>query len=201
MSIQFLVFPPIAKRYGVLNCLKACSLVFPIAYILIPFSALFANSTTRQVAIFCFMVLKGVAGVFAFPCTTILLTNSAKSLRLLGTLNGVSTSLSAIGRCVSLSLAIRNNSHFTHTHWNCRAAGPSLSGAMFTFGIDVGYIILPWWLLAFFALLALIPTWWIVESEGFGSADEDDEDEDAVEPVAVPSGPRGPEEAQVSFFI
>ena len=100
MIIQFLVFQPVARHYGVLNCLRACTLVFPLVYFLTPFTALLPTSTARQMALFAVMLGKNAAGVFAFPCTTILLTNSARSLRLLGTLNGVSTSISAIGRYV-----------------------------------------------------------------------------------------------------
>ena len=203
MLVQFLVFPPVAKRYGVLNCLRICSIIFPIVYFLIPFTALFSDSTKRQLAIFCLMVFKGFAGLFAFPCTTILLTNSAKSLRLLGTLNGVSTSLSAIGRYVSLSLSDKQEmcQPVEDSHRNRRAAGPSLSGATFTLGVKLGYVILPWWLLAFFAILSLVPTWWIVESKGFGLPDEEDEGEDAIEPVAGASGLADSEEVPVSIQV
>lgn len=38
--------------------------------------------------------------IFAFPCSTILLTNSSPTLRLLGTLNGIAVTLSAMGRAV-----------------------------------------------------------------------------------------------------
>jgi len=93
------------------------------------------------------MLLKGIAGVFAFPCITILLTNSAKSLRLLGTLNGVATSLSAIGR----------------------AAGPFFAGQTFTWGVEAGYGVAPWFLLAGFAVLGHVNTWWLMELEGFGT--------------------------------
>ena len=98
MIVQFTVFPPVARRYGVLQCLRACTIVSPIVYFLTPFTALFSDSNAGQIALVILMFFKGIAGVFAFPCTTIMLTNSAKSLRLLGTLNGVATSISAIGR-------------------------------------------------------------------------------------------------------
>jgi len=77
---------------------------------------------------------------------------------LLGTLNGFATSFSAIGR----------------------AAGPSISGTAFTFGIDIGYVIIPWWTLVFFAVLGNVPVWWLREMDGFGGAEdsssEDEED-------------------------
>ena len=88
------------------------------------------------------------------------MTNSVRSLRLLGTLNGVATSISALGR----------------------ATGPFVSGILFTWGINVGYVIVPWWTLTAFAICGTIPVWWLIEMDGFGSANESDsEDEDTVE--------------------
>lgn len=159
MFIQFLIFPPLARKYGVLPCLKAVSLLFPIAYILTPFTVLLPTPLTQQIAIFVVMLLKCWAGIFAFPCCTILLTNSAGSLRLLGTLNGVATSLSAIGR----------------------AAGPSIGGLSFTVGIEIGYMILPWWTLAAFASLGAIPVWWLIELDGFGGSDESSDSENEID--------------------
>ena len=159
MVIQFLIFPPLARRWGVLTSLKIVSFIFPIAYLIIPFTALLPTPLTQQIGIFSIMLIKCWAVIFAFPCSTILLTNSAKSLRILGTLNGVAVSISALGR----------------------AAGPAIGGSTFKLGVNIGYGILPWWTLAAFALLAAIPVWWLVEMEGFGNtaADVDDENDDA----------------------
>ena len=151
MLLQFLVFPPLARRYGVLNCLRACTIAFPIAYIATPFAVLLPTPLSQQIGILLIMLIKCWAAIFAFPCSTILLTNSAVSLRILGTLNGVATSISAIGR----------------------AAGPALAGYTFSIGVDKGYMVLPWWTLAFCAVLGAIPTWWLVEKEGFGGGDND----------------------------
>ena len=153
MILQFLVFPPIARIYGVLNSLKVVTLLYPVAYILTPFAVLMPTPFLQQSAIFGVMLIKCLAGVFAFPCTTILLTNSAGSLRLLATLNGVATSISALGR----------------------ACGPYLAGRAFTFGIKIGYVITAWWLLAVFAIIGLIPCHWLVEMDGF-SSDDDNKD-------------------------
>ena len=152
MFIQFLVFPPLARYYGVLPSLKAVSILFPLIYIVTPFTVLLPTSLSRQCAIFAVMMCKSWAVIFAFPCTTILLTNSARSLRLLGTLNGVATSLSAIGR----------------------AAGPSIGGLAFTWGIARGWVIVAYWVLAGCAVLGAVPVWWLIEMEGFGGHDDDD---------------------------
>ena len=159
MFIQFLIFPPLARRWGVLNCLKLVSPMFPVVYVITPFTALLPTPTSQQIGMFAIMLIKCWAVIFAFPCTTILLTNSATSLRILGTLNGIAVSVSALGR----------------------AAGPAIGGTTFTLGVNIGYGILPWWTLAAFAVLAALPVWWLVEMEGFGGAPESDDEDDEAE--------------------
>lgn len=160
MLVQFIIFPPVARRYGVLRCLRLCTLTFPLAYFLAPFTVLFNNTNVAQIAMFGVMLIKAIGVVFAFPCVTIMLTNSALSLRLLGTLNGVSTSLSAIGRAI----------------------GPISAGGLFTLGNKIGFGILPWWVLGFIAIAGHISTYWLIEMEGFGGANDDsDEEEEGLE--------------------
>ncbi|KAL9618905.1 MAG: hypothetical protein Q9160_006430 [Pyrenula sp. 1 TL-2023] len=165
MFVQFLVFPPLARKYGVLNCLRACGITFPMIYVLIPFTALLPTSWSRQAAVFALMLCKCWTVIFAFPCSTILLTNSAVSLSILGTLNGVATSISATGR----------------------AAGPALAGSTFSAGVDAGCVLVPWWTLAVVALLGLIPMFWLVEMEGFAASDSGDLSDDETESVVTSS--------------
>ncbi|GLB02908.1 hypothetical protein AtubIFM57258_006376 [Aspergillus tubingensis] len=102
MFIQFLIFPWAAHRFGVLNCLKAVVSVFPIIYMLTPFTVLLPVPWLRNVAIFLLMFGKLAASIFGFPCTTILLTNSASSMSVLGTLNGVGTSSTTTTKVAAL---------------------------------------------------------------------------------------------------
>ncbi|KAL3461464.1 major facilitator superfamily domain-containing protein [Aspergillus heterothallicus] len=165
MVMQFYVFPACATRFGVINCVKATSIVFPILYLLTPYIALVPESM-RSVAIFFVILTKLTASIFNFPSITILLTNSASSLNILGTLNGVATSVSAVGR----------------------AAGPALLGPVFSLGVKMGYVILPWWLLACIACVAAIPVPFMVEGEGFhvqAAALEIDPEPPALEPHTV----------------
>jgi hypothetical protein len=176
MLVQFLVFPPVARKYGVVKCLRVCAICMPIIYFFVPFAALLPDRSSQEIAIFILMIIKGcckclqypsvrhisnslLVSTFAFPCSTILLTNSASSLRILGTLNGIATSVGAIGR----------------------ALGPAVGGSTFTYGVKIGYVILPWWTLSFIATLAAIPSFWVVEGEGFGGdADNVEDDEDSI---------------------
>ena len=161
MLIQFFAFPPLARHWGVLNCLKIVTIMYPIAYVFTPFTALLPTQHSQQIGIFIVMVFKCWATIFAFPCTTILLTNSATSLRILGTLNGLAVSISGLGR----------------------AAGPAITGWAFTVGANSGWSILPWWILAAIGIIAAVPVWWLVEMEGFGDADDSADSSDSeVEP-------------------
>ena len=164
MFIQFFIFPYLAKHWGVLKLLKTVSIIVPFTYVVTPFTALLPIQILQQVGVMLVMLVKSFTSICAFPCTTILLTNSATALRILGTLNGIAVSLSALGR----------------------AAGPAIGGWTFTIGVNVGYGILPWWTLAAFAIIAALPVWWLVEMEGFESAaDRDDDDEDMEEEANV----------------
>lgn len=157
MVIQFYCFPPIAKRHGVLTCFKASAIAMPIIFFLTPFTALVPESL-RVPAVLLIMLAKLGATVFGIPCCTILLTNSAASMTVLGTLNGVGTSVSALGR----------------------AAGPALIGAAFSWGVKKGSVLIPWWLLGVLGTFAVVPSFWIVEQEGpyRGDVDEEEDEED-----------------------
>lgn len=182
MLVQFFVFPPVARKLGILPCLKISACGFPIVYLLIPFTALLPTEKSQIATAFVLIVFKCFCGIFAFPCSTILLTNSASSLRVLGTLNGLATSVAAVGR----------------------ACGPALGGAMFTVGVKAGFVIAPWWLFALVALVGAIPVFYLVEGEGFGGDDmvSDDEDDneldrenlqfEALEGEAEATGDAGP---------
>ncbi|KAJ6036494.1 MFS transporter [Penicillium herquei] len=143
MIIQFLAFPPIAKYLGILRCFKAAAISMPVIFFLTPFTAL-VPEPFRLPAVLLIMLAKLSATCFGIPCCTILLTNSASSMSVLGTLNGVGTSVSALGR----------------------AAGPAVIGAAFSYGIKRGYVIIPWWLLSALALVSIAPAFWIVEQDG-----------------------------------
>ncbi|KHJ35354.1 putative mfs transporter [Erysiphe necator] len=172
--VQFLLFPPIARRFGVLKCLKVCVIIFPIIYFLTPYSVLVQSSLHQQILITIIMSIKSVAIIFANPCSLILLTNSAKSLTILGTLNGVAVCLASI----------------------CRAIGPAICGPTFTWGIKNDYTIAPWWLLSILAIIGAVPIWWIVEAKPsensevsdtrrISMADETSCDRNSIGPIVI----------------
>ncbi|KAL1970720.1 hypothetical protein VTN77DRAFT_4364 [Rasamsonia byssochlamydoides] len=155
MFIQFLVFPAVARRYGVLYTFRVVVVAYPLLYLVTPFTVL-VPASLRNVTVFTLMLAKLACVIFSFPCSTILLTNTASSLRILGTLNGVGVSISAIGRAV----------------------GPAIVGSAFTFGVKRGYMIVPWWILTLLGALSALPAFWVVETDGFVPGKEDDTDEE-----------------------
>ncbi|KAL2143519.1 hypothetical protein VTI28DRAFT_10375 [Corynascus sepedonium] len=146
--VQFFLFPTLCARFGVLNCFRTATLIFPLVYLLTPYTALIQDTTTRYAVFLTMMLVKGFVVIIGFPCTTILLTNSASSLRVLGTLNGFATTFSGLGRAI----------------------GPAAAGAVFSWGVRKGYAIAPWWLLAAIALAGAVVPWFIEEGPGPGSA-------------------------------
>ncbi|KAK3354838.1 major facilitator superfamily domain-containing protein [Neurospora tetraspora] len=143
--VQFFLFPWFCARFGVLRCYRAATLLFPLVYLLTPYTALIEDTHTRYAVFLTLILIKGVAVIIGFPCTTILLTNSASSLRILGTLNGFATTFSGLGRAI----------------------GPAVAGAIFTWGVTGrDYIVAPWWFLSLVAAVGAVPSWWIVEGEG-----------------------------------
>lgn len=169
--IQFFLFPIFCARFGVLNCYKAATMIFPLVYLITPYSVLIQNTHLRYAFFLFTMLVKGLVVIIAFPCTTIMLTNSASSVRILGTLNGYATSFSGLGRAV----------------------GPALTGAVFSIGVQRGYVIAPWWVLAGIAMLGAIPAWFIVEGDG-PSREFDEEEEEEEEGTLVPDGEEEQEE-------
>jgi hypothetical protein len=119
-----------------------------------PFTALIQNSAWQQLVMFGIMIVKCFVVIFAFPCSVILLTNSAVSLRILGTLNGFAVSISAVGRAI----------------------GPAIGGVTFSWGWEKGYMITSWWILGIIAAIGAIPIWFLIEMEGFSKSSEDSSD-------------------------
>ncbi|KAH6609264.1 hypothetical protein Trco_002610 [Trichoderma cornu-damae] len=160
--IQFLIYPPLVSRYGVLNCYKAASVLTPFFYFLTPYTSLLPTPGTRFAAILTVMMTKAFAIIIAFPSITILLTNSAASLSVLGTLNGFATMFSGLGR----------------------ALGPAFTGLAFSWGVEHGYVVSAYFFLGIISAIGAIPVFMIVEGDGPTAAadnsDNEGNDENAV---------------------
>lgn len=54
--------------------------------------------------------------------------------------------------------------------------GPAILGGTFSLGVKKGYMILPWWTLAFMASLSALPVFWAKENDQFSQGVDDDDD-------------------------
>lgn len=132
------------------------AILFPIVYFLIPYTALIQSPTRQFAALMALLLIKGFAVIVGFPCITILLTNAALSVRILGTLNGFATTFSGLGR----------------------AAGPIAAGSTFSWGVERGYVLPAWWLLGVIAIGQAVPAWMIEEGEGPSREEEEESESD-----------------------
>ncbi|KAI3340595.1 major facilitator superfamily transporter [Ustulina deusta] len=169
--IQFVLFPPLCTHYGVLKCFRVCVLIFPGVYFLVPFTVLIEDVTWRYGALLVLLVIKAFAVIIGFPCSTILLTNSAASLSILGTLNGFATTFSALGR----------------------ASGPAIAGLAFSWGVKNNMIGAPWWILGLIATVGSLPVWMIEEGDRPSAGSSDSSDAEDTDDTTV----EGDEEAVV----
>jgi hypothetical protein len=141
--IQLTLFPFLARHLGTLRSLRISSSLFPFIYMLVPFLSLFQPSSfTSMVANLVLLLSKATCATFSFPCSMILLSNSATSKSVLGTLNGLATSTSAL----------------------CRAIGALAFGAVFTTSLERGDVGLPWWMVAGISAVGALPVFWLVDS-------------------------------------
>lgn len=131
--------------------------MFPVIYLLVPYTALIQSPRLQFAALMFLLLFKGFAVIVGFPCITILLTNAAPSVRILGTLNGFATMFSGLGRAI----------------------GPTFTGATFSWGVKRGYVLPAFVFLAIVAAGQAIPAWMIVEGEG-PSREEDASDDETL---------------------
>lgn len=138
------------------------AIMTPFVYFATPYTSLLPTPATRFAAILFVMMIKAFAIIIAFPSTTILLTNSATSLSILGTLNGFATMFSGLGR----------------------AFGPASTGLAFSWGVEHGYIVSAYFFLGIVAAIGAIPVFMIVEGDGptasAYNSDNEENEENAI---------------------
>ncbi|KAF3170092.1 hypothetical protein EYR41_001880 [Orbilia oligospora] len=171
MLLQFLLYPPIARHYGSVKLLAVSAAVYPFIYFVTPYTLPIASQKWLYASWSVIILLKSITGVFAFTSSTILITNTASSIRVLGTLNGFATSTAAMGRAV----------------------GPSSFGWMFSLGQrSRGWTTIPWVGLTIVALMMWVWIPKLVEGDGVDgesssesseSSDDEGEEENGAEVI------------------
>ncbi|KAI5799190.1 major facilitator superfamily domain-containing protein [Peziza echinospora] len=161
MLMQFLAFPPLVGYFGATNVYRTVMILYPISYFMVPYLD-FLDFKNRYAGMYIVLVIKILFGCLSYPCNTILLTNSAPSLLVLGSINGVAASIASLAR----------------------SFGPTLSGVIYAYGLDIGYVGLAWWVNAGVCIIGTIQMFMIKEPLGNVQDDLDELDEEAIEQAA-----------------
>lgn len=168
MISTFFLFPLVAEKLGALGLFKLISISYPLLYIATPY-LVFLPDTLRMVGIYGIVVWKCTLSTLAYPSNTILLSNSAPTTLSLGTINGVAASTASLSR----------------------AAGPAISGWLYSIGLEKGYSGLVWWSTALVTVAGLLVSLRIQEPRG--RLDE----KDSSEPLSEPSGLPGSQDTTI----
>ncbi|KAH7160803.1 major facilitator superfamily domain-containing protein [Dactylonectria macrodidyma] len=119
---NYLIVPPVTRRLGSLRLFRMLAFSYFALYIVTPYLVLLPE-TMRMPAIYLLVIWKCTFATMAYPSNAILLANSAPSKQVLGTINGIAASTASL----------------------CRALGPTLSGLLYSLGLQTGYSGLAWW--------------------------------------------------------
>ena len=130
MSIQgiyslisnYVLVAPVTRRLGSLRLFRILALSYFALYLVTPYLVLLPKNMVMP-AIYILVVWKCTFSTMAYPSNAILLANSAPSKQVLGTINGIGASTASL----------------------CRALGPTISGLLYSLGLQTGYSGLAWW--------------------------------------------------------
>jgi predicted MFS family arabinose efflux permease len=122
--LQLFIYPKMQARLGTLGCLRVSLFIFPLAYLFAPYLSLFShNGVARWLGVAIILCAQVMARTIAIPSTVILLTESAPTKTVLGTVHGAGNMLSSLARAV----------------------GSAAGGWAFALGMEKGMVGVVWW--------------------------------------------------------
>ena len=161
MFAQLWLFPWAVRRLGTLYIFRLVMLIWPLLYIIVPYTVLLPQHIQMPAIYFC-LLTKITFHVIAFPSVAILLNNSVCSKLVLGTVNGVAASTASLSR----------------------AFGPAITGTVNVFGLRVGCIGLAWWLNGIVCVIGAVESYWMTEVDGSDdSHPKEEEKQPSCEPL------------------
>lgn len=146
--LQFLLYPPAERRFGLMRCFRASLFLFPIAYYLAPFIAQLPSTTPSPspadgwpiwAGISLVLLLQVSARTFALPAIILLLNNASPHPSVLGAVNGLGQACSALFRTL----------------------GPWASSIWFNTWRQRGVVGVSWWIVASIAALGCVASFWV----------------------------------------
>ncbi|EPE27368.1 MFS general substrate transporter [Glarea lozoyensis ATCC 20868] len=122
--LQLFIYPKMQARLGTLGCLKVALFMFPLAYLFAPYLSLLSHGgVARWIGIAIILCAQVMARTIAIPSTVILLTESAPTKTVLGTVHGAGNMLSSLARAI----------------------GSAAGGWAFALGMEKGMVGVVWW--------------------------------------------------------
>ena len=143
LGAQLVLFPYIARRFGELIIFRAVAVSFPLLYFITPYTVLLPRHV-RQPAMYACLLWKITAHVIAFPSMSLLITNSAPSMLVLGVVNGAAASTASLSR----------------------AFGPTISGTLQTLGSKLGFVGLAFWVCGIVSIIGALESFCMREGGG-----------------------------------
>jgi hypothetical protein len=152
--LQLLIYPSIYKRLGTLNCYRALSLVFPIAYFVAPFlvavqigqdTITTATNILLWIGIAIVLLVHLIARIFAMPASITLLNNCIPHPSTLATIHGIGQTTSAAFRTI----------------------GPVVAGYLYGIGNSLRAVGFVWWTMCVMAMIAWLVSLFIREGSGY----------------------------------
>lgn len=137
------LFPLIVRRLGTLNLFRLLAMAYFMLYLFTPYLVLLPESL-QMAGIYFMVIWKCTFSTMAYPSNAILLTNSAPSLLSLGTINGVAASTASL----------------------CRAFGPTISGFLYSMGLQTGVSGLAWWCSGAVTIIGAFVSIFVTEPKG-----------------------------------
>ena len=156
MIAQLFIFPFVAKRFGTLKTFRFVIMTWPVLYALVPYVVLLPQGF-QKTGIYLCLLWKITFHVLAFPSNAILLTNSAPSTLVLGIINGVAASTASLAR----------------------AFGPTVTGVLHAWGLEIGSAGLAWWVSGIVCIFGAVESLWMEEvTDGRMDQQEGGDEED-----------------------
>lgn len=144
---QFLLYPRVNARFGLLRSTTYSLFFFPLAYLIAPYLSLIAASSDNQFVLWSGILLVAMiligARTFAIPGVVLLTNNASPGPEVLGTIHGLGAAVSSAFRTI----------------------GPMVAGKWYSDGLRRNVIGEPWWLLAFSAMLGCVPVFWVKDGK------------------------------------
>ena len=152
IALQFLLYPRVNARLGLLRAFRLFLYGFPIAYFITPYLVLLPSSPAPAPAsgfavwlgIAIVLLVHTTARTFALPAAILLLNNCTPHPSVLATVHGLGQSTSSLFRTV----------------------GPIAAGRWYGLGLQNGMVGTAWWAVAVISAAGCVVSGWVYNGSG-----------------------------------